>query len=341
MQSFQPFTLSEHNTLGVPASCPQYFEPANLEEFKLAYAACQGNFYLLGEGSNTLFVDTDTPAIIRPRFLGKSTRDLGDYVLLTVSCGENWHQLVTYCVANGYYGIENLALIPGSVGAAPVQNIGAYGVELSDVVHAVSWFDFAQQKVIELEHSDCQFSYRESIFKNTLQSKGVITQVTFKLSKTFTAKLSYNGLNFEQDNVTAADVMQRVIEIRESKLPDPSKLPNAGSFFKNPIVEQAQYQALIAKYPHMPSYKMNDNTYKLAAGWLIEKAGLKGFRLDGVGVHEKQALVLINYDGMAGNKIVELATIVMNKVDDSFNILLEPEVRFVNHLGLTSMSECQ
>lgn len=339
MQTQQSFNLSHHNTFNVPVTCPQYFEPSTLEELKEAYQHCQGNFYLLGEGSNTLFIDDQAPFVIRPKFMGKSITTLNNTVLLTVSCGENWHELVQYCVDSGYYGIENLALIPGSVGAAPVQNIGAYGVELSDVIHSVAWFDFAQQQIIELDHSACEFGYRDSIFKQSLQGKGVIIRVTLKLTTHFTPQLSYKGLGFVQENITAKDVMERVVAIRESKLPDPKELPNAGSFFKNPIVNKDKYQILLSKYPDMPAFKVNEGAYKLAAGWLIEQAGLKGYRDQGVGVHQHQALVLVNYQRVSGMRIIELASFVRKKVELTFDILLVPEVHIVNNLGLTTISE--
>ncbi|WP_286271146.1 UDP-N-acetylmuramate dehydrogenase [Thalassotalea hakodatensis] len=339
MQIQQSFNLSHHNTFKVPAICPQYFEPSTLEELKEAYQSCKGNFYLLGEGSNTLFIDNQAPLIIRPKLMGKSINMEKNAVFLTVNCGENWHELVQYCVANNYYGIENLALIPGSVGAAPVQNIGAYGVELSDVIQSVSWFDFSQQQVIELDNRACEFGYRDSIFKQSLQGKGVIVSVTLKLAREFQPKLSYKGLSFEQKKLTAKHVMERVISIRESKLPDPKKLPNAGSFFKNPIISSEIYHTLIATYPDMPAYKVTEQTYKLAAGWLIEHAGLKGYRERGVGVHQNQALVLVNFEHVKGMRIVELATLIMEKVQEKFGILLAPEVRIVDRRGLTSISE--
>lgn len=337
MITAQPSETRQLNTLAINALCPALYQPKSTSELQDIIRGLREPFYLLGEGSNTLFTEDKAPILIKPMLMGKSVKYEGDNVYITVGCGENWHKLVTYCLEQGFYGIENLALIPGSVGAAPVQNIGAYGVELSNVLYSVNWFDFSSLTVKPMSAAQCQLAYRDSIFKHALQGKGVITSVTLKLSKQFTPITSYSGLSDLPAKVTPQQVYQRVIAIRQSKLPNPMEIPNAGSFFKNPIVANACFTKLIKRYPEMPNYPAGSGLKKLAAGWLIEQAGLKGIRLGEAGVHQHQALVLINLGNATGRDIIGLANHIRQAVLRKFDVLLEPEVRFVDHLGLTNI----
>jgi UDP-N-acetylmuramate dehydrogenase len=280
-----------------------------------------------------LFGEQQAPTIIKPNFLGISVVELADHYQVTVGAAENWHALVSYCIDKGINGLENLALIPGSVGAAPVQNIGAYGVEFADFCQQVEYFDIASASLHSLTAEECQFVYRNSIFKTSLCNQAIITQVTLVFAKKWRAKLSYNGLGNLPQTVTAKEVMQHVIQIRQKKLPDPAVIPNAGSFFKNPIVSSTQFSHLQQLYPAIPPYPQDDQRVKLAAGWLIEQAGLKGYRKKGVGVHEHQALVLVNYASEHGADIVALAKYIQQQVLAKFDVLLSPEVRMITAQG--------
>ncbi|MGJ8694562.1 MAG: UDP-N-acetylmuramate dehydrogenase [Thalassotalea sp.] len=334
----QNISLQPLNTFSAKASAERFItinteQDLGLLTGDIAIAISLQHFYLLGEGSNTLFVEPCVQCIIKSAIKGISFQETEQDYIVEAGAGENWHQLVETCLARGIYGFENLALIPGSVGAAPVQNIGAYGVELAKFCHQVYWYDFDSQVIEVLSNQQCQFSYRESIFKKKLKNKGMITKVSFKLPKTWQPELSYQGLADLPLPVTAQAIFEQVIAIRTSKLPDPKQLPNAGSFFKNPIVAENKFQTLLKQYQKIPAYRQADNQFKLAAGWLIEQAGLKGHTLGKVSVHQHQALVIVNHDGGNGQDIVALAKLIQNKVMETFEIMLEPEVRFVNALG--------
>mgnify|MGYP001942707937 CR=1 FL=1 len=334
------YELTRHNSFAFPAICPAFFQPQTLKELDEITPSLSAPFYVLGEGSNTLFTEQTTTTILQPNFKGISVQENDDFVLVTAKCGENWHELVSFCVENNYYGLENLALIPGSVGAAPVQNIGAYGTELADVIEHVSWYEFDSKSLKTLDKVACQFAYRDSIFKKALANKGVIVEVTLRLLKHWQPNLTYRGLDTLPKNVSAKEVFQKVIEIRQSKLPDPITLPNAGSFFKNPIVGRQLYNQLNEKYPEMPAYYQDNGTVKLAAGWLIEKSGLKGFTQGDVGVDKTQALVLVNYGSNNGQDIIQLAKYVQNQVLAKFDIFLQPEVRLLSSHGLFQLTQC-
>jgi len=338
MKSYQSYSLKEHNTFALPAVCPSIHFPTSINEIREAFQQINGPFYVLGEGSNTLFIDEATPTIIKPNIKGITVTENGGNFLITAGCGENWHQLVTFCMENGYGGVENLALIPGCVGAAPVQNIGAYGVELADVIMHVNWFEFDTQKVHCFDKDACQFAYRDSIFKKALLGKGIIVDITLSLPKLWQPKLTYTGLDQLDSKVSIADVFQKVIAIRQEKLPDPMVLPNCGSFFKNPIVSQKKFQTLLTEFGEMPAYPQANGTVKLAAGWLIEKAGYKGFRMGDVGVHEFQALVLVNYGTKKGEKLAQLASLVQAEIHKKFNLSLEAEVRVLSDAGLIALN---
>ncbi|MCW8866268.1 MAG: UDP-N-acetylmuramate dehydrogenase [Colwellia sp.] len=333
MESSQQFPLQMHNSFNVKAVCPTIYFLNNLSDLELLPDLNDCNFYILGDGTNTLFVDQNTPIIIKPDFKGIEIIEEEESYIVRVGAGENWHELVKTCLANGIYGLENLALIPGSVGAAPVQNIGAYGVEFADFCKQVKWFEFLTNTHKNLSSEACNFSYRNSIFKQSLYNKGVITEVEFKFPKVWRANLAYAGLNELAKNSTAEQVMNKVISLRQSKLPDPKVLANAGSFFKNPIIAQAEAEQLKLQYPSIPLYVQDDEQVKVAAGWLIEHAGLRGFQKNGVGVHKRQALVLVNYENDSGQEIIRLAKYVQQKVLAKYKILISPEVRMITEQG--------
>ncbi len=336
MISEQDYALQALNSFNVKSNSSTIYFPSSIDDLQqlaqLDAVTC-GQFYILGEGSNSLFVQDKAPVIIKPKFTGISIQEGVDEYRVTVGASENWHQLVGFCINEGIYGLENLALIPGSVGAAPVQNIGAYGVEFADFCLKVDFFDFNTNSLVELSAQACDFSYRESIFKHELHNRGVITQVVLTFPKSWQAKLTYQGLDELPANASAKEVMQKVIKIRQSKLPDPNELPNAGSFFKNPVVSQSLFSQLHKQYPNMPHYPQASGEVKLAAGWLIDQLGLKGGRFLDVGVHQKQALVLVNYGQGAGKDVVGLAKYIQQQVFEHFAVTIEPEVRMIGELG--------
>ena len=347
MELSHQFSLKNYNSFNVKAITPTIYFPKTVADLSELPWSHDKPFYILGEGSNTLFVDDHAPIIINPKFKGICVSETPDSYTVSVGAGENWHNLVCMCIEQGIYGLENLALIPGSVGAAPVQNIGAYGVEFSNFCSQVKWYEFTSKAIKIFNNSDCEFSYRDSIFKKALHNKGIITEVVFKFPKVWHANLAYAGLTDLGKSPSAQEVMERVICLRQSKLPDPRKLPNAGSFFKNPIVNEKILADLKSRYPQIPFYPQSHGTAKLAAGWLIEQAGLKGYNNNGVGVHENQALVLVNHASDKGNDIVTLAKYVQERVLTKFAILLSPEVRMItingeqnfNHLVIDSESK--
>ncbi len=333
MELSKQFPLQNNNSFNVKSICPAIYFPKTLADLEQLPDLSSYNFYILGDGTNTLFVEQQAPIIIKPEFSGIDILETPERYIVSVGAGEYWHGLVCFCLENGIYGLENLALIPGSVGAAPVQNIGAYGVEFSNFCSHVKWFEFTSQTIKTLSKDECQFSYRNSIFKQDLYNKGIIVEVVFDFPKAWQANLSYAGLSTLDKNSTAKQIMDKVISLRKSKLPDPIKIPNAGSFFKNPVVSEQQFSLLQKMYPNLPFYLQSKGQVKLAAGWLIEQAGLKGYRKNDVGVHEHQALVLVNYKSNNGENIVALAKYVQQKVLTKFNILISPEVRMVTKQG--------
>lgn len=258
-----------------------------------------------------------------------------DFVYLTVNSGENWHDFVLYCVEQNYGGVENLSLIPGNVGTCPIQNIGAYGVEVKDVITKVEAVEIASTKLHTFANKDCKFGYRNSIFKNEAKNKYAITSVSFKLTKqNHTLNTSYGAIETElaSKNITnpsLKEVSNAVIAIRKSKLPDPKKIGNSGSFFKNPVISKSHFLELQNQYPNIPSYIISEDEIKVPAGWLIETAGFKGKRFGNYGVHEKQALVLVNYGNATGKEIYALAQKIKETILNQFSIHLEIEVNII------------
>lgn len=336
MKKEQSKSLLRKNTFSVESITPLILYPKSETDLVELASNLPEHFYILGEGSNTLFVENTAPLIIKPQFNGiQVTEDERGFEIL-VGASENWHDLVEYCLTNNMNGLENLALIPGSVGASPVQNIGAYGVEFSKFCLSVDWFDFETKKIVNMAKEECGFEYRNSNFKESLKNKGLITHVHLYLPKVWKPVLTYGGLSAISSEVTPQEVMAKVIEIRSSKLPDPKQLPNAGSFFKNPIISADYALQLLDQYPDMATYKINKSYTKVAAGWLIEHVGLKGYQENGTGVHDKQALVIVNYSSTLGSDVLKLAQYVQEKVFNKFGIRLEPEVRLVAESGESS-----
>ena len=330
--------LLTFNTFSVPCQAQNFYEVTSENELPLLTTLFpeqinKGDFYLLGEGSNTLFINDSVELVIKTKLTGISYQETEQDYFVSASAGENWHQFVISCIAKGIYGLENLALIPGSVGASPVQNIGAYGVELADFCYQVHWFDFTTNKLQIMTTQQCLCGYRDSIFKNELKNKGLITKVVFKFPKYWQAKIEYQGLVDLSLPITPEKIMAKVIQLRTEKLPDPNILPNAGSFFKNPIVTLEQFTALKNEYLNMPFYPQADGSVKLAAGWLIEQVGLKGKQLEKVAVHDKQALVLINNNNGTGQDVIQLARLIRATVFAKFSLYLTPEVRFIGLHG--------
>ncbi|WP_127960038.1 UDP-N-acetylmuramate dehydrogenase [Serratia microhaemolytica] len=285
---------------------------------------------ILGGGSNVLFLEDFSGTVLINELKGIEVKETEDAWQLHVAAGENWHQLVSYTLENGMPGLENLALIPGSVGSAPIQNIGAYGMELEQVCVYVDLLNLTNGEIERIEHERCQFNYRESIFKHQFKQGFVIVGVGFRLSKQWQAQLAYGDLKqLEPETTTALQVFEAVCATRRSKLPDPAVMGNAGSFFKNPLVTQQVAKELLTQYPTMPSYPQADGQVKLAAGWLIDQCGLKGYQIGGAAVHDRQALVLVNRGDASSQDLVDLAKHVRNTVVAKFDVWLEPEVRFI------------
>ncbi|MEH2922905.1 UDP-N-acetylmuramate dehydrogenase [Samsonia erythrinae] len=330
-------SLKSHNSfsLSVSASCLRVADTQDklIEGWRVA-SASQEPVLLLGEGSNVLFLEDFSGTVLLNRLKGIDVREESDGWYLHVGAGENWHQFVEYTLKRGIAGLENLALIPGCVGSAPIQNIGAYGIELQHVCDYVELLDLAKGKTIRLTAEACKFGYRESIFKHQYRSGFAITAVGLYLKKEWSPVLNYGDLvKFDPTIVTPQQIFDSVCHMRRSKLPDPKTMGNAGSFFKNPIITQQHAEQILREYPNAPQYMQADGSVKLAAGWLIDQCKLKGFQLGGAAVHEKQALVLINKNNAKSSDIVELARYVRNQVAEKFCIYLEPEVRFIAAQG--------
>jgi UDP-N-acetylmuramate dehydrogenase len=288
-------------------------------------------YLILGAGSNILFTKTFEGLVLKMEIMGiKKLKETPSEVILEVGAGENWHHFVSYCVQKGWGGVENLSLIPGTVGAAPIQNIGAYGVEAKDSIASVTAYDTQSAQFITLQNSDCAFAYRTSLFKKDT-TRYIISSVQFVLQKQPIFRTEYGAIkevlhqkNNKQPSVEA--IANAVIQIRSEKLPDPKKLGNAGSFFKNPTITKDLFEVLVTKYPKMIAYPITDDTYKIAAGWLIEACGWKGIQKGSVGCYEKQSLVIVHYNNGPGIEIFNFSEEIIQSVLTKFEILLEREV---------------
>ena len=332
----QGVSLKTYNSFGVVAKAAMFAVAKSKEDLQLILGDkrfCSA--WILGGGSNTVFCDTPKQPIIHVDIAGiKIIEEDNEDVVINVGAGVNWHELVLWSLEQGFGGLENLSLIPGNVGAAPIQNIGAYGVELQDVFEKCSFVYRNNQMKESFDKAACKFGYRDSIFKNELKNKVVITDVSLRLkNRNFKLNTSYGAIEQELlfNNISVPspkDVSDAVINIRSTKLPNPKQLGNAGSFFKNPIVSKSQFQKLKTSFADIPHYIQPNGDYKIPAAWLIEQVGLKGVREGEVGTHKHHALVLVNYGNASGQDIKAFSLSVQEKVQNHFNILLQPEVSF-------------
>lgn len=337
MTIHEHYSLQDYNTFGIDVKARFFAEVTGLMQLrKLLDLSVYPNRFILGGGSNLLLIDDIDALVMHIALKGIHLfEEEDDYVIIKAMAGENWHQLVLWCLERDYGGIENLSLIPGNTGTAPIQNIGAYGVELKDVFVSCEAMDMESLELVELTKEDCQFGYRDSIFKGVAKGQYIITSVKLRLTKkAHIIRTDYGGVQdqLEQMGVKVPgiqEVSKAIIHIRQKKLPDPSLLGNSGSFFKNPVLEKTRLLPLQDKYPEMPVYEVSDSLAKLPAGWLIDQCGLKGYRQGDAGVHERQALVLVNYGKASGQDVLNLARTVQDRVEEKFGIRLEPEVNIL------------
>lgn len=327
MQQLQAQDARVYSTFRFAATLQQVTLLSSLAELQ-AYQPVTAPL-VLGEGSNSIFLTDYAGEILRYVAASVTQAEQGEQVLLHVEAGHNWHQLVMSTATAGWWGLENLALIPGSVGAAPVQNIGAYGAEFADCCVYVDFFHWQQRRVIRLSKEECEFGYRDSIFKRQLAGQGLIVAVGLQLQRHGQAVTTYKGLEQLHAQSTPLEVTAAVIALRQSKLPDPAQLANCGSFFKNPLISAAHFQRLSAVYPAMPHYPQADGHYKVAAAWLIEQGGFKGNRIGDVGCYALQPLVLVNFGEGTSAQLLTLIQDIQTFVRQQFDIALEPEVRLI------------
>lgn len=331
-------SLKPYNTFGIDVQAEYLARAGSLTEVQECLQWVKHKpipCLVLGGGSNILLTQSVQGLVIKNEVKGiEKIYEDEESVYLKVGAGEVWHQFVLYCLQHNYAGVENLALIPGSVGASPLQNIGAYGVEIKEVFHELTAMHRRTAEVVHFSHADCAFGYRDSVFKHKYKNEFVIIDVTFRLSKTPRFNIEYGAIKQELDKRQISElsihaIAEAVMAIRTSKLPDPSQIGNAGSFFKNPSVAKEQYLVLKEKFPGLVAYENQDGSMKLAAGWLIEQCGLKGYRNNDAGVHEKQALVLVNYGNATGAEILQVCNMVQHAVEEKFGVKLEPEVNII------------
>lgn len=332
-------SLRAFNTFGIEAHANSYIELtqlSQLEKIQPFFNNAAYPFLLLGGGSNILLTGDFKGVVARVRLKGITVvEQSSDHILVKAMAGENWEQFVEYCVHRGWGGLENMTMIPGNVGTSPIQNIGAYGSELKDVFHSLEAYELTTGTTHSFSASDCNFGYRDSFFKREGKNKFIILSVCFRLTRNHhNIRLQYGPVKaelekMEIDEPKIVDVMNAIQNIRRSKLPDPQVLGNAGSFFKNPVLPLSQMEALALQWPGIPSYPDESGNKKTAAAWLIEKAGWKGFRRGDAGVHNQQALVLVNYGNATGNEIYHLAREIQHSVQQKFGVELEMEVNIV------------
>lgn len=335
MKDFKNYSLLAHNTFGIDAKCSRFVEYTSVEEaLKLVASLTDADFPLLilGGGSNLLLTGDYAGTVLHSAIKGiEVVGDEEDSVFLKCGSGEVFDDVVAYAVEHGYHGAENLSIIPGEVGASAVQNIGAYGVEAKDIIYKVEAVEIASGKIFVFSNAECEYSYRQSKFKHEWRDKYLITHVTYRLSKTFVPDLDYGNIRASLAaknilNPTAQQLRDVIIEIRNAKLPDPKVQGNAGSFFMNPVVDKEKYEELAAQFPHMPHYTIDDRHEKIPAGWMIDQCGWKGKSLGKAGVHDKQALVLVNRGGATGQEVVHLCDVIRKDVKYKFGIEIHPEV---------------
>lgn len=336
MEVIKEASLKEYNTFGLEAKARTFVEVNSTKQLEEALKIERQDLLILGGGSNVLLTKDFDGLVIKNSIKGIEVIDEDDQIVtVRVGAGEIWHNFVLHAIANNWGGIENLSLIPGTVGAAPMQNIGAYGVEIKEVFKSLDALHIESFTNKTFTKEECEFGYRESIFKLAAKSQYVITSVTFELTKNeHNINTSYGAISDTLSskgitNPTIKDVSDAVIQIRESKLPNPKVIGNAGSFFKNPTIEKIDYEMLKLEYPEMPGYVVSEEEVKVPAGWLIEQCGWKGKQIGNIGVHKNQALVLVNYGGGNGSDIKQLALDIRDSVIGKFGIPLMPEVNFI------------
>ncbi|OEY73107.1 UDP-N-acetylmuramate dehydrogenase [Salegentibacter salarius] len=337
MQVAENFSLKQYNTFGVDVMARKFISVHSTVELRdVLQQAYASEIFVLGGGSNMLLTKDIDKTVIHIGLKGiELISESRDDVVLKVGAGENWHQFVLYCIEKGFGGLENLSLIPGNVGTAPVQNIGAYGVELKDSFESCEAMRIQTLEVDTFSAEQCEFDYRNSVFKNKLKGEYIITSVNFRLcKKDHQLSTSYGAIQEELDkhNIekpTIKNVSDAVISIRQQKLPDPRELGNSGSFFKNPVIKETEFKKLQKQFPEMPFYALHANQIKIPAGWLIDQAGLKGYRQGDAGVHKNQALVLVNYGNATGQEILALSKEIQDKIYKKYGIQLEPEVNVI------------
>lgn len=330
-------SLKPYNTFGIHVSSKffaEIFSESDLTSLLENGAARQQELLILGGGSNLLFTKDFEGLVLKISIPGISSKVDKDHILVTAGAGVVWNDLVNYCVSKGFAGVENLSLIPGTVGASPIQNIGAYGVELKDVFHSCTAIEIATGRKRIFNFEDCRFGYRDSIFKNELKGRYIITAVTFRLNREATLHTQYGAIQAELmnrniSNPTIGDISKVVSDIRVSKLPDPSTIGNAGSFFKNPVIDKSRFKQIFEKFPDLVYYPAADDQVKLAAGWLIEQCGFKGKVVGETGTWKNQALVLVNHGSATGQEVYAFSEEIINTVYAKFGVQLEREVNIL------------
>lgn len=331
------FSLINYNTFGIEAKANQFVSVQTISELKtiLQENKTQKKF-ILGGGSNMLLTKDIDALVIHINLKGKKiVKENDDFAWIECQAGENWHEFVLWCIDNNFGGLENMSLIPGNVGTTPVQNIGAYGTEIKDTFVSCEAMKIENQELKSFSNEECQFGYRESIFKSKIKDQYIITSVVFKLTKrNHNINISYGDITseLEKNNIaipTIKDVSNAVINIRNSKLPNPKELGNSGSFFKNPILLKSDFEKIHAKFPEMKYYEISNTEVKVPAGWLIEQAGFKGKRFGDAGIHAKQALVLVNYGNATGQEILNVSKNIQDTIFNTFGIHIEAEVNII------------
>lgn len=326
------YSLLAHNTFGIDAKCRRFVEYSSVEEAQAVAKLLDGPYLLIGAGSNLLLTEDFNGTVVHSAIKGIETQSNSR---IRCGSGETWDEVVAWCVGHGLYGAENLSLIPGEVGASAVQNIGAYGAEVKDLIETVEAVEIGTGRLCVFSREDCQYGYRDSRFKHEWKNKYLITHVVYHLSNDEGRQSTeYGNIRAELDRrgiqtPTAAQLRQVVIDIRNAKLPDPKITGNAGSFFMNPVVSREKFEALLAQYPQMPHYYIDADHEKIPAGWMIDQCGWKGRSLGRAGVHDKQALVLVNRGGATGQEIVDLCNTIRADVKQKFGIDIHPEVNII------------
>jgi len=339
MHILENISLKPYNSFGINVTAKAFAVFSSLNELSELLSHAPLNTYptllVLGGGSNVLLTKDIDGLVLKNELKGiELVAEDADFYYVKAAAGENWHGFVEHCLEANYAGLENLSLIPGNVGASPMQNIGAYGVEIKDVFHELEAFHIHEKKLYHFSKEECAFGYRESVFKGKYKNQFIIASVTYKLRKIPQFNISYGAIEKELEKMQVKDlsiqaISQAVINIRSAKLPDPAKIGNAGSFFKNPVVSKFRWHVIWEQYPDISAYKVDEMNYKIAAGWLIEQCGWKGYRKGDAGCNPLQALVLVNYGNATGQEIYELSEDIIQSVHKKFGILLEREVNII------------